>query len=102
MATPDTEFLPDDEAPVSNPDMDLLRRFAGADPTADDAVLQLCLDSAKNWYSHAGVAEQTTQDYKLWVCNLAAWFYDNRGATGPEAEVPPFIVSSVHQLREAP
>lgn len=85
------------------PDMDMLRRFAGADPASDESVLQMCLDSAKNWFKSAGVPEPepASELYDFWVCNLAAWFYDNRGATGPDAAIPPFIVSSVHQMRQA-
>ena len=35
-------------------DLDMVRRFAGADPDADTAVLQLCLNAAKQWYAAAG------------------------------------------------
>lgn len=81
----------------------MLRRFAGADPGADEAVLMLCLTSAKQWYEASGVPStlEGTELYDFWVSNLAAWFYDNRGATGPDACVPPFILASVHQLRPA-
>ena len=47
----------------------------------------------------AGVPPQEGDLYDFWVCNLAAWFYDNRGAGGEDAKVPPYIVASVHQLR---
>jgi len=81
--------------------MDMLRRFAGAGE-ADAAVLGLCLNAAKAWYERAGVPERSSGSDKLydfWVCNLAAFFYDNRGAGGNDANVPPYIVASVHQLR---
>lgn len=82
------------------PSMDMARRFAGADPEADAQVLGLCLAAAEQWYARAGVpAREGDELYDFWVCNLAAWFFDNRGAGGENANVPPFIVASVHQLR---
>lgn len=82
------------------PDMDTLRRFAGVDPQSDPTILQMCIQAAQGWYRRAGVPDQDGDElYDFWLCNLAAWFYDNRGATGPDAEVPPFILHSVHQLR---
>lgn len=82
------------------PSMDMARRFAGADPESDAEVLGLCLSAAQEWYARAGVpARENDELYDFWVCNLAAWFFDNRGAGGEDANVPPFIVASVHQLR---
>jgi len=82
------------------PSMDLARRFAGADPECDTQVLGLCLQAAVQWYDRAGVPEREGDDlYDFWVCNLAAWMYDSRGAGGDAANVPPYIVHSVHQLR---
>lgn len=84
------------------PDLDLVRRFAGADPDADTAVLNGCLRAAVSWYAHAGVPEETDDElYDFWVSNLAAWFYDNRGTADSYANIPSFIVQSVHQLRKA-
>lgn len=80
--------------------LDMVRRFAGADPDADTAVLQLCLNAATQWYAAAGVPPETTGElYDFWVANLAAWMYDNRGNADANAAVPLYIVSSVHQLR---
>jgi hypothetical protein len=80
------------------PGMDMIRRFAGA-PEGDEQVLGMCLEAAARWYERAGVAAREGDSlYDFWVCNLAAWFYDNRGA-GDETKVPPYIVTSVHQLR---
>ena len=80
--------------------MDMVRRFAGADPAADDTVLTMCSRAAVAWYEAAGVPEDTENDlYLFWVCNLAAWMYDNRGNADPNAAVPVYIVTSVHQLR---
>ena len=62
------------------PSMDMLRRFVGEDPEADTQVLELCLNAAQQWYEKAGVPAQETDLYRFWVCNLAAWYYDNRGA----------------------
>jgi hypothetical protein len=79
----------------------MARRFAGADPEGDTQVLGLCLNAAAEWYERAGVAAREGDDlYDFWVCNLAAWMYDNRGAGGDSANVPPYIVTSVHQLRK--
>ncbi len=83
-------------------DIDQVRRFAGADPDADASVLQSCADAAVAWYARAGVPETTEGSlYAMWVCNLAAWFYDNRGNADSEAHIPRYIVESVHQLRPA-
>lgn len=81
-------------------DMDMVRRFAGADPDDDPAVLETCYMSAVEWYKSAGIPETTTGDlYELWVANLASWFYDNRGTADPNAHIPAYIVESIHQLR---
>ncbi len=81
-------------------DMDMVRRFAGADPDADTAVLQFCYNAAVEWYAAAGVPADTTGSlYDFWVANLAAWMYDNRGNADAAAAVPCYIVASVHQLR---
>ena len=85
----------------NNDIMDKVRRFAGADPTAEDTVLQMCYRAAVAWYEEAGVPENPTNELWLfWVCNLAAWMYDNRGNADPNAAVPIYIVTSVHQLRK--
>lgn len=82
------------------PSIEMLRSFAGGDPDCDDKVLEMCLNAAVDWYARAKVPKREGDDlYDLWVCNLAAWFYDNRGAGGDTANVPPYIVHSVHQLR---
>ena len=81
--------------------MDMVRRFAGADPAAEDTVLQMCYRAAVAWYEAAGVPEDTENElYLFWVCNLAAWMYDNRGNADPNAAVPIYIVTSVHALRK--
>ncbi len=84
-------------------DINMVRRFAGADPEEDGTVLQLCLDAAVEWYAQAGVPGTTTSGplYDFWVANLAAWMYDNRGNADAAAGVPAYIVASVHQLRPA-
>ena len=82
--------------------MDMVRRFAGADPAAEDTVLEMCYRAAVEWYKAAGVAENQTNDlYVFWVANLAAWMYDNRGNADANAAVPIYIVTSVHQLRRS-
>ena len=81
-------------------DMDMVRRFAGADPDADITVLQFCYNAAVEWYKNAGVPANTAGGlYEFWVANLAAWMYDNRGNADAAAAVPAYIVASVHQLR---
>ena len=82
------------------PSIDDVARFAGADPECDTRVLDMCLRAAIGWYAGAGIPPRDGDDlYDFWVSNLAAWMYDNRGAGGDEANVPPYIVHSVHQLR---
>ncbi len=82
--------------------IDLVRRFAGADPEEDSTVLELCLTAAAEWYEKAGVPTTTVGSlYDFWVANLAAWMYDNRGNAETGANVPDYIVKSVHQLRPA-
>lgn len=81
-------------------DLDTVRRFAGADPTVEDLALEMCRDAAAAWYEAAGVPTDTdSRLYDFWVCNLAAWMYDNRGNADAGANIPAFIVASVHQLR---
>ena len=82
--------------------LDMVRRFAGADPDEDAQVLEICLRAAVEWYAQAGVPANTTGYlYDFWVANLAAWMYDNRGNADMNAAIPPYIVTSVHQLRPA-
>ena len=81
-------------------DIDMVRRFAGADPDADSTVLQMCVNAAAEWYKRAGVPEDTEGSlYEFWVANLAAWMYDNRGNAEAGAKIPDYIVAGVHQLR---
>lgn len=81
--------------------LDMVRRFAGADPEADDAVLTMCYNAAVAWYKQAGVEEDPENElYLFWTANLAAWMYDNRGNAEATAAVPIYIVTSVHQLRK--
>ena len=85
----------------NNSIMSMVRRFAGADPAAEDAVLEMCYRAAVEWFRAAGVPEDTDNElYLFWVCNLAAWMYDNRGNADANAGVPVYIVISVHQLRQ--
>lgn len=84
---------------TNNSILDMVRRFAGADPAAEDTVLEMCYRAAVEWYRAAGVPESDSELYKFWVCNLAAWMYDNRGNADANAAVPLYIVTSVHQLR---
>ena len=82
-------------------DLEMVRRFAGADPDAYTTVLDMCVQAAVAWYQAAGVpAGDNDALYDFWVCNLAAWMYDNRGNADPGAAVPVYIVTSVHQLRK--
>ena len=81
--------------------MDMVRRFAGADPAAEDTVLEMCYRAAVEWYRAAGVPEDPQNElWMFWACNLAAWMYDNRGNADANAAIPPYIVTSVHQLRK--
>ena len=81
--------------------MEKVRRFAGADPAAPDTVLEMCYRAAVEWFKAAGVPEDTeNESWLFWVCNLAAWMYDNRGNADANAQIPLYIVTSVHQLRK--
>ena len=87
-------------AEEKNDIIDMVRRFAGADPDAEDTVLDMCYRAAVEWYKAAGVPEDNGNDlYVFWVANLAAWMYDNRGNADVNAAVPLYITTSVHQLR---
>lgn len=80
--------------------VDSVRRFAGADPDEDEEQIELCLEAAIEWYENAGVrARSNSALYDFWVANLAAWFFDNRGNADVNAQIPPYIIASVHQLR---
>ena len=80
-----------------------VRRFAGADPDVPDTELEMFCAAAVEWYKSAGVRKWPNWDlWVFWVCNLAAWMYDNRGNADPGAAIPVYIVSSVHQLRSGP
>ena len=82
--------------------MDMVRRFAGADPEAEDTVLEMCYRAAVEWYRAAGVTGDGNDElYRFWVANMAAWMYDNRGNADANAVIPPYIVASVHQLRSS-
>lgn len=87
-------------AETRNDILDKVRRFAGADPEAEDTVLEMCYRAAVEWYREAGVEPRNSELYTFWVCNLAAWMYDNRGNADANAAVPAYIVTSVHQLRK--
>ena len=81
--------------------MDMVRRFAGADPAAEDTVLEMCYNAAVAWFKQAGVDKAPNDPlWMFWVCNLAAWMYDNRGNADANTAVPIYIVTSVHQLRK--
>ncbi len=81
-------------------DLEMVRRFAGADPDEDPAVLAFFYEAAVEWYKNAGVPDTTTGNlYEFWVANLASWMYDNRGNADADAAIPAYIVASVHQLR---
>lgn len=75
-----------------------LCRYCGvvSTDTAAVEVLLVCREKAVSWYSAAGV-DTSLSEAAPWVMDLAAWFYDNRGRS--DAVLPPYIVSSVHQLR---
>lgn len=82
-------------------DLGLVRRFAGVTSDADTAVLEMCVEAAEKWYASAGVSAELDGNplYDFWVANLAAWMFDNRGASGDQQNMPPYILGSVHQLR---
>lgn len=80
---------------------DQARRFAGVTDDSQDAILESCFDAAKQWFENAGVAERDGDDlYTAMVMMLMVWFRTSVGMTGQDAAIPPYIVTSVHQLRQ--
>lgn len=83
---------------LSNTQIEQLCQWAGvlkSDETAV-AVLKRCYSRAYQWYADAG-CDMLGESIGDWVSDLATWFYDHRGAD--DAEIPPYILHSVHQLR---
>lgn len=87
-----------------------LREYLNLPPDAEDSVAELCLNAAKSKARTAGIPDyQNNAEYDLFLCALAACWYDNRGmryiasgstATAEEA-VQKMINSFVLGLRHA-
>ena len=75
-----------------------LCRWAGVLETDEKAVRVLmgCYDRACEWYQRAG-CDVTDPGILTWLYDLASWFHDNRGRS--DAELPGYIVKSVHHFR---
>ena len=75
------------------PDMATLKKFALLDPSADDAVLKLCMDAAIEWYRGGDVPNEATgPQWDMAVYFLATWYHENRGAIGDTAAPLPQVV----------
>lgn len=88
------------------PDIVGLRCYAHAEHEPD-AVLQLFLSAAVEWYRNADVPEYAEEGalYTLAVYMLATHWLDNRAVlaeAGSAAEVPLGVMSIMHQLRSTP
>lgn len=79
-------------------ELSLLCRWTGVleTDTAAVAVLEVCYARAVAWYQDAD-CNLNAPGIEAWVMDLAAWFYDHRGAD--DAQLPQYIVVSVHQFR---
>lgn len=84
---------------LNNTEKAILCRWAGVNASDEAAVCVLmeCYERAENWYRDAG-CDAGDPGIKSWLRDLASWFYDNRGRS--DAEIPPYIVKSVHHFRE--
>ncbi len=78
-----------------------LCRWAGVSPsdTAAVAVLGMQFERACDWYKKAG-CDLNDPGIMSWLYDLASWYYDNRGRS--DAEIPGYIVKSVHHFRAVP
>lgn len=77
------------------------RRFAGIPDDSQDAILKSCFEAAQKWFENAGVRDRDDDPlYTAMVMMLMVWLRTSVGMTGQEASIPPYIVTSVHQLRE--
>lgn len=83
---------------LSNDQKAALYRWAGvlSTDTAATAVLDACFDRACDWYQKAG-CDLTDTAIMTWLYDLASWYNDNRGRS--DAELPGYIVKSVHHFR---
>lgn len=81
-----------------------LKDFASIDPNAADATLKLCMDAAVKWLTAAGVSPRNDDaSYDLAVYRLATHYYDTRGNQEADRDnVPPTVISLMHQLRSMP
>jgi hypothetical protein len=59
-----------------------LREYLGMPPDTPDAIADMCLKAAKSKARTAGIPDfQNNKQYDMFLCELAACFYDNRGLT---------------------
>lgn len=60
----------------------ILREYLALPPDAPDAIADMCLKSAKSKARTAGIPDyQNNKQYDMFICALAACWYDNRGMT---------------------
>ncbi|MBQ8616286.1 MAG: phage gp6-like head-tail connector protein [Clostridia bacterium] len=87
-------------------DLNECKRFAGIVGKDDDAVMQLCMESAVEYHKNAGVPDSAKESsqYRLSVYLLASHYFDNRSqiGEGQAASVPPSVVSCIAHLKYAP
>lgn len=84
-----------------------LREYMNLPPDAEDGIAQLCLDAAKSKAQAAGVPDfQSNAAYDLFLCALAACYYDNRalqftGNAAAQESAQRMINAFVLELRHA-
>ena len=99
------------------PNIDELKRYAVLDPgcgdvyleasqqseqDAQEALLQMCMEAAVEWFKNAGVKPpaEPSRLYDLGVYMLAVHYFDNRGVIGAkDDQLPLGVFSIMHQLR---
>lgn len=84
-----------------------LREYMNLPPDAEDGIAQLCLDAAKSKAQAAGIPDfQSNAAYDLFLCALAACYYDNRalqftGNAAAQESAQRMINAFVLELRHA-
>ena len=80
---------------------DRARSFAGVADDSQDTILAACFAAAVRWFENAGVHDRDDDPlYLNMVLMLMVWFRISPGLAGADQQIPQYIVSSVHQLRD--
>ena len=80
---------------------DNVRSLAGVADGSQDDILAACFDAAVKWFENADVPNRDGDPlYMVMVSMLTVWFRVSPGLAGADAQIPQYIVTSVHQLRD--